>query len=275
MPSLIFAVTISFSILLAMTTFAFETCEEFVPDSNTSDWYFAKVILGLNEQAKQKAERLKSACKNFDSSNDFSVWLNGLDTWHFRGSLFYLIYAEIPDAFRNLSHTEEEINYANQLTEIKKIPSAVERIKETYSLVIRHQKPYNYKLTPSSNREIIYTPERTLKYGGVCRDFARTLKWSLQQVAKSSSTDRNAETFTPEIQWGHDGKDKGHMWVSVNVPIRNTNGHIQRFAHIDLDSTNYNLSFVPLMPLSKNLSHQQMKQNFKSCQQIISCLEQN
>ncbi len=119
----------------------------------------------------------------------------------------------------------------------------------------------------------IYSPERTLQTGGVCRDFSMLLKWALMQVARSSSISRDAEVFTADIRAGNLVTGLGHMWVTVNLPEYDFSGRLVAYHSVDLDPTNFKKGFVPLMPYAQRLSDSELLKRFKQCEALVSCLK--
>lgn len=257
-----------------------DSCESTIPSA--PEWNFVRIILDPNNTSASKSKRLEEACRSFDTSDQFSKYKNDLkkeDGAIIKG--IWAVISDIPDAFRNINGNEnsEEQKFVNRLKEIKKNPSAVARVQATYNLVIEYQKPFDselydaYKNGVHLDRPLVQTPEFTLKHGGVCRDFARVLKWALQQVGRSTSPSKDAEVFTAEVRMGT-GKPAGHAWVSVNMPIRDPNGQIAGFGRIDLDPTNA-ASFTPYPPFAQNLPKAQMNSRFNLCKKIVTCVKKN
>lgn len=251
-------------------------CENLVPESK--DWHFARIILNDKISNDEKDFELYKACRKFNLKSDQAVSYNNYNSNIFVKGLF-TVFTDISDVFRNLGGNALENKFMSELIEIKKKPYAIDRVKATYLLVTKYQKPYDeqyvedIKDKKSTKRtELILTPQQTLREPAVCRDYARLLKWSLQQVGRSNSSRIDAETFTAEIQIGI-FKDTGHAWVSVNLPIKDKNGQVTDFARVDLDSTN-NSSFIPFMPYAQHLSDDQMNKHYATCDKISKCLDQ-
>jgi hypothetical protein len=188
---------------------------------------------------------------------------------------------DIPDAFRNRIESDEFLEFNRRLRQIKAEPSALVRVKEVYELISFYKKPYDVDYASAiksrgklKNRPLILNPEETLQYGGVCRDFARLLKWALMQVARSSSPDPESQVFSTAIKIGKGEDGLGHMWVRVNVPLVNPINKLSRFQGIELDITNFAGNFTPLPPFGSHWTQMQMQSDLQQCQKIISCLNE-
>lgn len=160
-------------------------------------------------------------------------------------------------------------DFSDQLKAIRSIKNRYERIHQTYRLVNQYQGKYDR----TSKMPILSTnPKDTLErsaetsYGGVCRQFAELLKWSLNQVNHQDSDVIN-ETFTATIASSWD-----HMWVRVKLPSENGNGFSEET--IDLDNTDFPRIFVPLRSRTA-LSEDDRRAFDQQCHRIHSCLRES
>lgn len=269
------AVILSIFFLFGESSFA-DLCNDQVPQNSV--FHFARVILDEHGDYAAKIDSLKNACRVFDKKDEYSKVVNKLTPSDFSMRVTIAALFEASDAFRKIGANAMEVSFNDRLKEIKKNPSAIERVKATYELVLLFKKPFDQAYMqaildhkPAPKRPLVLKPEVTLEKGGVCRDFARLLEWSLLQVARSSSESKSAEVFSYEFQ-SASGKGGGHAWISVNLPIRSLDRKRTEFSRIDLDPTNFTDKFVPLPPLAQGQPESRIDQYANTCAKIISCL---
>lgn len=160
-------------------------------------------------------------------------------------------------------------NFGDRLLEIKQIQNRFERIRQTYMLVNQYQGKYD-RLSPTpifsiNPRDTLERSART-SIGGVCRQFAELLKWSLNEVG--SFNQENVElSFKAEIatSWNH-------MWVRVNLPTL-VGGRIE-IRTLDLDNTDHPKLYVPLRSRIA-ISEGRRALLYQQCKRVISCLVAN
>lgn len=191
-------------------------------------------------------------------------------------------------AFDNLNGSQKQKSFRAELEKIKQIPNSMDRIKQVYDLVVRTQGHYDDDNMGKKNvltgkviftdapSNIINAAEKT-GTGGVCRDFASLLQWSLLQVARGPHSKNSAlepNDFSSEFITGYvpvNGGTGGHAWVRVHLPQYNSTGQLTGFNNFDLDTTFYS-DFSPLFPRLSGLSPENQQRAVRECTQIISCL---
>lgn len=255
-----------------------ENCALKIP--NGGRWDFARVILSLESSSLQKATILNNSCQIFDAKTKVGSLANSLDVIPWWNTGRFIVFSEIPDAFRGLLRDPSFRAYNESLRQIKTEKKALLRVKSVYELVMAYKKPYDEQYASEiiagrveKKRPLIFTPEETLRYGGVCVDFARLLKWSLMQVMRSSSADPMAEVFSVSLKIGMGQNKTGHAWVGVNIPYRQDGLQSVEFFRFDLDMTNFNKNFTPLPPLGSQWSAQQRLTDYNRCQDLIDCIQ--
>lgn len=193
--------------------------------------------------------------------------------------------------------------YAKRLASIAEIRDPIVRIRAVYSLVLKYQGAYDsWGGFPNSVTGLVFfsiTPQNTINNaawrgsGGVCRQFAQLLHWSLQQVARisdSKSQNLGAFDFNSELMAGWmpewvevdaNGKQTtrstlfAHAWVRVHLPRFSPKGALVGFENFDLDSTQYNEGFAPLIPRLVGLPAEELARLRKDCAQMMKCLQQS
>ncbi len=161
-----------------------------------------------------------------------------------------------------LDDSAVEKEYQAALDRIRLTPHRAERVKQVFQLARKYQGQGD----PENPLQYLH-PGRILRRaaagepGGVCREFAVLLYWSLLQVARPEGAKLEQE-FTPEIRYG-----ATHWWVRVHFP--KSKG--QKLESFNIDTTDY-LSFVPLQPRQDKelMRWVPLKKNW--CQKTIRCL---
>ena len=185
----------------------------------------------------------------------------------------------IPSVLRDMLGDDTTVKeYRVRLAALQKIKNRFERIKGAYLLAVSAQGQYAHD---SDGNYFLMTPSKILnrakqgKSGGVCRDFAKLLEWSLLQVNMSP-------TLSPELkQWGGLDEDSfsvqtvadssaGHAWVEVILPVGS--GEKQVFHHLHLDSTWYK-TYSPLFPRRTIIPESQRRQLTEQCRAVSSCVQ--
>ena len=243
---------------------------QLVPKSPT--WRFARIIIEQDGPQNNKVETLQSACKVTDPTNSFFMDIN---MWQVEDWSLLRITEGIRDGFRKIGKDKLEKDFDAKLSEIKKNPDALQRVKATYEFVIKSLKPYDDHASErfdAGERPLVYTPEETLHHEAVCRDYARLLKWALLQVAQPSSG-LKGQSFSASIETAYNKEGtRGHAWVSVNLPMSDSAGSFLGTERIDLDPTNFPDKFTPLMPLGQMLPQSRIKEYDNICSNLVDCL---
>lgn len=186
-------------------------------------------------------------------------------------------------AFSKLNGSAKQKEFLTQLNVIKKNPDPMDRIRQVYQLVVETQGKYDYDSEGHKNMSsgfFIFTeaPGNIINNaekrgtGGVCRDFASLLQWSLLQVSRyegSKSSALGESDFSSDFISGT-VPEGGHAWVRVNMPQFNK-GRITGFNTFDLDTTWYQ-TFSPLFPRNSGLSQANREKAINQCHQISQCL---
>lgn len=185
-------------------------------------------------------------------------------------------------AFSKMKDTPLQQNFMKALEKIKENPNRYERIRDTYKLVSRYQGEYDYETLKKfsikglhiwSTPEAVVNDAQTMGSGGVCRNFASLLTWSLLQVARpkgNTSMALDETSFSTEFIAG-DVVGGGHRWVRVNLPKKIPGKGIE-FKSIDLDTTWYPATVTALQPRLDGLTESEMQTLSNKCKQIILCL---
>jgi hypothetical protein len=156
--------------------------------------------------------------------------------------------------------------YAQKLWAIKAITNRYERIKQVYLLVNQYQGKYehnaNFSLILANPKDTLERSART-SYGGICRQFAELLHWSLDQVAEPFNYTKDDTYYTKIVtSWNH-------MWVRVYLPtVHDGKNYVDT---IDLDNTDHPDSYVPLRSRIR-IVEAKRKQIYEQCQRIQTCL---
>lgn len=194
-------------------------------------------------------------------------------------------------AFSRLQGNNFEKQYMQRLSEIKKIPNPMVRIRSTYELVVENQGFYDHKKGGVDGLISGYvfaaeTPGNLLQNAndngtvGVCREMASLLQWSLLQVARHSQSNSMAlgpsdfsSTFIGGMVPGDEGwgDGGGHAWVRVNIPEFDTFGRLSGFRNFDLDTT-FNGNFSVLVPRRSQRSKEDRLALIEDCHQIVRCI---
>jgi hypothetical protein len=159
-------------------------------------------------------------------------------------------------------------DFAKKLKAIRSLENRYERIHQTYRLVNQYQGKYDrdskLPLFSTNPKDTLERSSET-SYGGVCRQFAELLKWSLNQVSQQGSSSIN-KTFTADIASSWD-----HMWVRVTLPSEDGSGSVEET--IDLDNTDHPHLFVPLRSRT-SLSENEQQAIDGQCRRLQACLRE-
>lgn len=204
------------------------------------------------------------------------------------GFFVFGLFGEGTAAFSRLRGSETQKEFKKRLERIKAKRDRYERIRDVYALVSEFQGKYDYRALNefALTRSYLWlTPAETLDsakdtgYGGICRNFATLLYWSLLQVARPMGSDSMAldeSSFSAELMTGpvplRDGSRGEHAWVRVNLPFRKADGPGLRFESVDLDTTFYPNEFAPLIPRLSGVSAEERAGIMTACERVRRCL---
>jgi hypothetical protein len=206
--------------------------------------------------------------------------------------IIFGLFGQAAASFSKLRGSSLQKQFMAQLEAIKSIHNPMDRIQKVYELVGKNQGHYDYdtmgdRTMSSGFGFFAETPNNVLNNaetrgtGGVCRDFASLLQWSLLQVARDSDSrsgplgphDFSSDFIANDITT-LDGRRGGHAWVRVHLPQYNNRGKLIGFNNFDLDTTWYPKIFSPLFPRLSGLSEQTRIKATLQCNEIVECLSQ-
>lgn len=264
-------------------------CKDLVPD--TPDFAFSRVILDSNQSRSEISQALGDACRELDTS----TWEGKFSQRTHRGlNTTVKVFTPVIDflsfgssSFTILGNSEVERRFKAELATIKKIQDPIHRIQATYEMVVKYQGEYDYDNDGNPGGGGLFTSPKDIILkadeqgaGGVCRDFAKLLYWSLQQVqrpegATSSFNALDTNSFSVSSKMGAgsvDGKGYAHAWLRINLPHRR-NGHLE-FERFDIDTTWYSKRFTPLLPRHQGWSDQNLSRMQSQCRRVKECVDE-
>ncbi len=198
------------------------------------------------------------------------------------GALGSIFISGIPTGLMDIFGQNKTLSeYKQKLEQISKIQNPRERIRKVYELVVENQGKSDKSplratydsLRPRSPSGILNKAKATGE-GGVCRNFATLLDWSLMQVNMSPTLPKYYSTwkipdensFVSEIIF-----DPWHEYVEVKIP--NGKGTFESF---QLDPTipaeGHTTAFLPLYPRHQGLNPSQREQLWRQCRDIRDCI---
>ncbi len=194
--------------------------------------------------------------------------------------LIFGLFGRAKSAFSKFDFTQMQKDYMKSLEKIKQNPERHERIRDVYLLAARYQGIYDYgSLAGFSLKHLSLSPESPLdKGGGVCRNFASLLAWSLLQVARPTGNKNMAldeTSFSSDIVTGPGFRGGGHAWVRIKLPKKREKMPGYDFEEVDLDTTNYPNSFVALSPRHSGMPFKKLEETYRKCREVVSCLVEN
>jgi hypothetical protein len=246
---------------------------------NGEDWNFARLI--LNDSSFSEVDQIRSllqSCRPLNPTHDYWSRLNNYR--RLNGALEAIVFGRqrIVDSFRVMGGNELRDQYMQELSRIREMPMASERVRAVYQLFLRYKTRYDRNRAAGNyDGRSMFTPGETLENPALCRDYSRLLVYSLNQVQTSTSADPRRETFTSRMIHGHARpmRDGGHTWVNVRLPETGENGLIQGWYEISLDPTNITNGYSPLMPLNQNLIPSRRSEYHQTCLSIVECVQRS
>jgi hypothetical protein len=179
----------------------------------------------------------------------------------------------IPTMFTDVLDRSQVLkDYEARLAEIAKIKDRYVRIRKTYELAIASQGAYDntrkFKIMVPGN---VLKPAKRGKPGGVCRDFAHLLVWSLMHVYRSPESNTfgglDEDSFLPKFVAD---VQAGHAWVDVLLPVGL--GDEQVFHRMSLDSTYYDSNYAPLFARRQGLPKAELERKHAECVAVLDCV---
>jgi hypothetical protein len=254
--------------------------------------YF-RIIENIKGDHLQKLRSLEAGCGEFTEkpamADAKSITGYGFSLAE---SVAYSAGGQAIGAFAKLNGSEFQKKFGKELEEIRRIEAPIDRIQKVYELVSRFQGRYDpdsgssntlsgLVIATSAAPNVLNNSEAR-GTGGVCRDFANLLHWSLQQVARAPSSksqalgpnDFSSSFTTGFVPTSKDGWKRmgGHAWVRVHLPEHDGSGRLREFRNFDLDTTYFPGVFAPLFPRRSGVTAENRTRIEKECREIALCL---
>lgn len=240
--------------------------------------------LSYASEGLSKYIAVNNACRDIENNQNF---LTSNAVYGALQKAIDVVKNDIPTAiFSTLLGGDKNLKlFKAELDKIAKFKDPYERIRKVYELVSTNQGEYDDNQISRAHQGIDYgrriylvnTPNAVLNIskktgiGGVCRDFANLLYWSLNQVnisdgrrSRSVMGGLDESSFSVRKVFSSD-----HEWIQVLIPNKQK-GSLE-FDTIDLDTTYYR-HYTPLHPRIPNLSNQDRASLLETCRAVSQCL---
>lgn len=248
-------------------------CDPFIPKMQNFD--FVRVILRQSIAPKVKVQQLRNACRHIDVKDNrvLKGARRAFRDGHrspFERSIEIKVARGFNDAATksNLNGDPVTNSYALELRKIRAVEDPIVRLQMVYRLSIQHQGQYmnpreRNKLPDNNETSVSDTLIRaaTTGKGGVCRDFAVLLAWSINQVSRDESGNELFSAGTEYLLT--------HVAVRVKIP-RSNHGGFPTSDQFELDPTFYE-DFNPLPASHLSLPSPALKEQVDQCNKILAC----
>ncbi len=199
------------------------------------------------------------------------------DPWYDRavsvvGTIISGVYKEgIASLAETLEGSPAQQRYRAHLEMIKRIKDPYQRIQRTFHLARSSQGSYGNILNLLRNPGQVIEAGANGEVGGLCREFAVLLAFSLRWVARPYGDvippfgGLSPDAFNVTVEYSMQ-----HAWVRVHMP-KYEGGRMTGFNRFDLDST-WHESYIPLNPRRTGEKRQEIETKFKQCQRVVECV---
>ncbi|MBY0516715.1 MAG: hypothetical protein K2P81_07400 [Bacteriovoracaceae bacterium] len=171
----------------------------------------------------------------------------------------------------NLTGSPAQREYRAHLEMIKRIKDPHERLIRTWNLAKSHQGEYGPIVNLLRNPGQIIDAAAEGKRGGICREFALLLAFSLRWVARPYGVEApqfgglGPYAFNATIRYS-----MRHAWVRVNMD-KFENGKRVGLQTFDLDTTWHDV-FAPLNPRRTGEERWEIAEKSRRCLKAIECV---
>ncbi len=231
---------------------------------------FARVIVAQNARPLLKYLQMQDACESLNPKvNRTLAQARSEITKRGERLYFYEIDSQIQRTDEALSwrpgSSDIEKAYVQRLRGIAKISDPVRRMTEAYLAMNQFRgkyQPYEWDGLPSPGKTLLKAAKSGS--GGVCRDFASLLTWSLHHVARGPAGHAHFSVHTKHIP--------RHALVTVRL-FHSPGSRSEKDRLFSLDPTNYQ-RFTPLPVPDLRASTDTLLKRFESCSRVVRCLSE-
>lgn len=266
-------------LLLCMSSHSFAQSEAIRQCLSKSGVVPLQILAKTSIPKKDLDMTLFTICDEMDDPKyeDTPAHFAQIDPWYDQavsvvGATFSGIYKEAIAALaEGLTGSDAQLRYRAHLNMIRKIKDPYQRIYRVFNLARASQGEYKPILNLIRNPGQIIDAAAAGKPGGICREFALLLSFSLKWVARPDGDTIPAHgglgpnSFNVSVKYSMQ-----HAWVRVHLP-RYEGNRLVGFDRFDLDST-WHDKFIPLNPRRTGEERVSLQNKYNRCMKATECV---